>query len=320
MKRKQRYIILSFLFACLLLSLHIARENSKERIQHEVNQAFKAAVETDYVVRLEQFRYNNRSGAPEEIRRYITAPAFDRKIKRYTLRTKHTKTVYTFKDSVNERWAKRLLNETILAKWQPADAEKLNEIFRYELEERKIYGKTGVIYTHGKTKQYSREKLPTDAGCITPHYQIDLTGNVRTQAWVNYTPLTLLHYADSTFFWFLALLLAGGSLCLFYTRRKEIPAPEGIFIDTDKQELCIDGIRCAIPRLDLYLLHLFLENKGQCVSRETIKSQFWATDSNADEKIDTHIKILRKILRDFPKYRLVTVRGRGYYLDIDRRT
>ena len=50
------------------------------------------------------------------------------------------------------------------------------------------------------------------------------------------------------------------------------------------------------------------------MAREEIKQRFWEKDENADEKIDTHIKMLRKILRDFPEHRIVTVRGRGYYL------
>lgn len=86
----------------------------------------------------------------------------------------------------------------------------------------------------------------------------------------------------------------------------------------EKQELIIDGILCPLPKLDLALFCLLLRKKGRCVSRGEIKQRFWKTDTNADEKIDTHIKILRKHLKGFPEYRIVTVRGQGYYLSVKK--
>ena len=86
----------------------------------------------------------------------------------------------------------------------------------------------------------------------------------------------------------------------------DAPTPEaeetekGILIDLEKQTL-----------------H---ERKGECVTREEIKQRFWNTDDNASEKIDTHIKTIRKILKDFPGYQVMTVRGKGYYLYEERNT
>lgn len=37
---------------------------------------------------------------------------------------------------------------------------------------------------------------------------------------------------------------------------------------------------------------------------------------NANEKIDAHIKSIRKVLKEFQEYKLITVRGKGYYLRI----
>jgi DNA-binding winged helix-turn-helix (wHTH) protein len=70
-----------------------------------------------------------------------------------------------------------------------------------------------------------------------------------------------------------------------------------------------------MPKLDLALLEMLYERKGECVTREEIKQQFWPTDANASEKIDTHIKTIRKTLKDFPQYQVVNVRGKGYYLE-----
>ena len=36
----------------------------------------------------------------------------------------------------------------------------------------------------------------------------------------------------------------------------------------------------------------------------------------ANEKIDAHIKSIRKVLKEFQEYKLITVRGKGYYLRI----
>ena len=105
---------------------------------------------------------------------------------------------------------------------------------------------------------------------------------------------------------------------LFPGCRKLLPQVlpvQGIDIDLDKQSLRIDGSPCTIQKLDLALLDILHRNMGQCVAREQIKQAFWPTDDNANEKIDTHIKTIRKVLRDFPRYRLVTVRGKGYYLE-----
>ena len=62
---------------------------------------------------------------------------------------------------------------------------------------------------------------------------------------------------------------------------------------------------------------IYCERQGKCLTREEIKQEFWPKDVNAGEKIDTHIKTIRKILKDFPRYQVVTVRGKGYYWKVD---
>ena len=96
---------------------------------------------------------------------------------------------------------------------------------------------------------------------------------------------------------------------------EEVLVPEGMSIDLEKNELVIEGVSCAIPKLDLGILAMLYERKGECVTREEIKQRFWPNEDNAGEKIDTHIKLIRKILKDYPQYQVVTVRGKGYYLD-----
>lgn len=73
-------------------------------------------------------------------------------------------------------------------------------------------------------------------------------------------------------------------------------------------------MQCAISSLDLQLLYLLWEKKGECVNREDLKTACWPHDPQADEKLDAHIQTIRKVLQDFPDYRISTARGRGYYL------
>lgn len=317
MKRRGLYIVTALLLAALALTLRISLQNGEKRIREDADRAFKTAVERHYTERIERFRYADHRVLSPDVERYASVPAFDRKIKNYTLHTPKGKMVYTFRDSLSETKAKRLLNEYILAGTNPVNPDKLNALFQEQLALLKIDGKTGTVYRNGKMRRCSRDSLPPSSAYFTPLYALDITGEVKAQAWVDYGFLTVWRHVDSTFYWFLSMIAAGvgGYLYIWRLRRRE-RSVRGIVIDLGKQELYVDGVQCAIPKLDLALLNLLLERKGECVSREEIKRCFWEKDENADEKIDTHIKMLRKILRDFPEHRIVTVRGRGYYLVI----
>ena len=96
----------------------------------------------------------------------------------------------------------------------------------------------------------------------------------------------------------------------------EVDAEKGLRIDVEKKELWIDGKSCSIAPLDLALLQMLYERQGEHVTREEIKQRFWPMDDNAGEKIDSHIKTIRRILKDYPQYQIVTVRGIGYYFSV----
>ena len=154
----------------------------------------------------------------------------------------------------------------------------------------------------------------------TPRQVLDITGKIKVQAWADYSLGTLWAHLDPVVYIFLLLLV--GVLMWIWPRRKpqleevgEEQPVEELLIDLEKNELSVDGVPCVIAKLDLALLALLYERQGECVSREEIKQQFWPLDDNADEKIHAHIKTIRKILKDFPRYQLVTVRGKGYYLE-----
>ena len=99
----------------------------------------------------------------------------------------------------------------------------------------KIDGKTGTVYRSGKAKRCSRDSLPPSSAYFTPLYTLDITGEIKAQAWVDYGFHTVWRHVDSTFYWFLLLVAAGvtGYLYVCRMRRRERPV-RGIAIDLDK--------------------------------------------------------------------------------------
>ena len=308
MKQEKLYAF-AILCAVLTVTLCFSIWMGEQRIRKETNRALREAATQHYAERVEVFQHFSAPELNPYFEYYVTAPVYQRKIKTYELRTWKDATVFVFKDSVDETKARRLLNEHILAKANPINADKLNTIFCAQLSQRNIGGTTGTMYYHKKETQYSHNAIPEHAAYLTPIYPLDITGDIKVQGWVKYDLITLLRYIDKTFYLTLLLASIGMSLWL-YLRKKRKAAASGpdIIINKNKQELC------TATRLDIELFSLLAERKGECVSREEIKQHFWSSDLNADEKIDTHIKTLRKALKDFPAYQIVTVRGRGYYL------
>lgn len=280
MKPKHLYIIaISWLVLTVVFCFSLTK--GEQSIRQEINRAFREAIDRHYAERVEIFQRFHTPDVNPYAEYYITAPICGRKIKSYELRTWNSTTLFVFKDSTDETKARRLLNEHILAQANPIDADKLNTLLQARLASEGI------------------------------------TGNIKAQAWADYDSLTSVRHIDNTFYYtliFLTLIYIGMGM---YRKRMHTATvcDQGIFIDKNKRELRIDGIPRTIARLDLELFSLLWEKKGRCVSREEIKRRFWQTDLNADEKIDTHIKNLRKALKPFPSYRIVTVRGKGYYLN-----
>ena len=314
MKQEKIYAF-AILCAVLAVTLCFSIWMGEQRIRKETNRALREAATQHYAERVEILQHFSTPELSPYFEYYVTAPVYKRKIKSYELRTWKDATVFVFKDSVDETKARRLLNEHILAKANPINIDKLNTIFRAQLSQWNIGGATGTIYYHKKETQYSHNAMPEHAAYLTPVYPLDITGDIKVQGWVRYDLITLLRYIDKTFYLTLLLASIGMGLWLYLRKkRKAITSEPDIIINKNKQELVINGIRCTATRLDIELFSLLAERKGECVSREEIKQHFWSTDLNADEKIDTHIKTLRKALKDFPAYQIVTVRGRGYYL------
>ena len=317
MKRsKTHIIILTAIIAAIIFTLYIAFHNSKERIKNEINYAFKEAITKDYNDRLAYISYYHPEPTNWDIKMYALAPVLDRKVKEYTIRTKKGKTIYTFKDSLNEQIAKPLLNQYILSQLKPIKANELNSVFQTILPSHNVTGTSGTTYYNKQALQYSNNDsiIPPSAHC-TPRYTLDIAQDIRVQAWVDYNLATILKHIDNTIFWIVGQFIIVAAILIFYRKEKTSQTTfHQMLIDLEKQELSIDGTPCNIQKLDLTLLNILYQKTGLCISRDEIKQTFWPTDDNANEKIDAHIKAIRKVLKDFPDYKLVTVRGKGYYL------
>jgi DNA-binding response OmpR family regulator len=180
----------------------------------------------------------------------------------------------------------------------------------------------GVLLLRASKSYWSEADSIVPMGAYSTSRQVlDIAGRLKVQAWADYDTALLLRHLDPVVY-VLLLLMTGMLMWIWPSRKKSVDEMEetteeisqGIWIDLEKQELTIDGVSCSIAKLDLQLLSMLCEQQGECLTREEIKHKFWPTDDNAGEKIDTHIKTIRKMLKDFPRYQVVTVRGKGYYL------
>lgn len=319
MKRTKTHItLLAAIILTILYTVYITFHNSTERVKDKIDHAFKSAITEDYNERLAYISYYHPEPTNWDIKMYTIAPSLHRKVKSYTIRTKQGKTIYTFKDSLDEQTAKHLLNQYILSQLKPIKTDELNAIFKRILSGYNITGKTGIIYYNEHLSQYSsRGSTISPTAYYTPRYTLDITQNIKAQAWADYDFKTILKHTDSTIFWFIGQFMIIACILIFYKKEKNAKdTPALMVIDMEKQVLHIGEKNCNIQKLDLTLLNMLYEKAGVCVSREEIKQSFWPTDDNANEKIDAHIKTIRKILKEFPEFKLVTVRGKGYYLTI----
>jgi len=308
--------------AMLLLSVVLtAFHSSQKRIEATIDDAFKYAVERDFQNRKLYLTRNAVGGIRPEVMDYVLSPSIDRKISSYSFRAKRGILTYQFKDSINEESAKRYLTQHLLEKVHRINPNQVKRLFQERLEEKEIKAKVGILCIRDSLRFWSEaDSIVPKAAYSTPRQTIDIAGKIKVQAWADYSMGTVFVHLDPVAYVFLILLI--GVLMWIWPARKPLEedsekesASDSFSIELEKQVLNIGGVSCVMPKLDLAILAMLYERKGECVTREEIKQQFWPTDSNADEKIDTHIKTIRKILKDYPQYQIMTIRGKGYYLD-----
>lgn len=317
MKKRIHTLLFAAVFFLVCIALcGIGLYYSRTQVHTAINEALREAERLHYDNRLTIFQTDTRLYVDPALKAYLLAPVSNRKIKSYTLQTMEKKTTYVFQDSLPEATARKLLNEYLLDDIQPLNVEKINQLFQEQLAKRHISGMAGVFYTHAQTRTKTRAGiLPSASAYRTPVYQLDLAHNLQLQGWTDYDLPTLLRHVPAACYGALCLVWIVGGIYLYFQRKKQHrESAKGLYIDLTHQVLLIDGIQCGITRLDLQILRLLWEKQGECVNRETVTSVCWPDDTQADEKLEAHIQSIRKVLQDFPDYRIVTVKGRGYYL------
>ncbi|MFD1990459.1 response regulator transcription factor [Paenibacillus nicotianae] len=74
-----------------------------------------------------------------------------------------------------------------------------------------------------------------------------------------------------------------------------------------------------LPLKEFELLYKLAELPGQVYTREQLIDQVWGINYSGDDRtIDVHIKRLRERFADVPDFRIETVRGLGYRLEVQK--
>lgn len=93
---------------------------------------------------------------------------------------------------------------------------------------------------------------------------------------------------------------------------KEIFRLDGLCVDITARVVTINDKAINMTPKEYALLFYFIKNKGIALTRETLIRDVWGYDFYGDDRtLDTHIKLLRKSLREYSRL-IVTLRGVGY--------
>lgn len=115
-------------------------------------------------------------------------------------------------------------------------------------------------------------------------------------------------------------LLARVKAVLKRTRSKVTKQVQaGPFIlDRNSYKITTDSESYSIPLKEFELLYKLAVTPGQVYTREQLIDAIWGLDYVGDNRtIDVHIKRLRERFSAYPSFRIETVRGLGYRLEVD---
>ncbi|MEF9968754.1 MAG: winged helix-turn-helix domain-containing protein, partial [Longicatena sp.] len=93
---------------------------------------------------------------------------------------------------------------------------------------------------------------------------------------------------------------------------KETYEYKGLKIDFSARKVFIKDEEIEMSPKEYVLLFYFVRNTGLALTREQLIHDVWGYDFYGDDRtLDTHIKLLRKSLREYNTM-IVTLRGVGY--------
>lgn len=87
---------------------------------------------------------------------------------------------------------------------------------------------------------------------------------------------------------------------------------DGFKINFDARTVSLDDEIVQLSPKEFELLQYLVKNRGIALTREKLLQNVWGYDFFGDDRtLDTHIKLLRKNLKEYSRY-IVTIRGVGY--------
>ncbi len=92
-----------------------------------------------------------------------------------------------------------------------------------------------------------------------------------------------------------------------------------VIFDGDKYEIRYQEEIIHLPLKQFELAFELAKNPNQIFTREQLIEKIWGMDYDGfDRTVDVHIKRVRENLGHLPGFKVVTVRGLGYKIEVDR--
>ena len=316
MKRKMKSALkkhMMYIVPAICVGIILTIDSGKENIAKLMNEALKEAITIDFHRRINK-----------EIK--AMGKPIGRKIIKMKITGEKGSGIIEFKDSIEEYLAKQLAAQYILAQIHPVVPNDLNTIFNEELKRRGVSCPTGIIYQHNDRTKYSgQDSITLKKAIITPPVVLDIKNTVKVQAWADCDRMTLIRHTNKKNLGYVIFSFIASAFVLFYKGKKKdtetilSPSP-GIRIDENEHKIYIDSKECVTTKAQFLILALLVREPGCFVTREQIAQTLWPKESETvdtillNNRIDGHINGLRKTLHEFPEYKLVTVKGKGYHL------
>jgi len=102
-------------------------------------------------------------------------------------------------------------------------------------------------------------------------------------------------------------------------RQEDVLEIADLQVDVPKRRIVRAGVRIALTNKEFNLLHFFMLNQGQVLSRSLIASRVWDMNFDSDTNVvDVAVRRLRqKIDEPFPQRLIHTVHGVGYRCEVE---
>ena len=309
--------LIVFLLTALCCATAFSFSSGKGQLQEIMDNALEQAVETDLQRRL-----------CEEKLVSIGSP-MNRKIKEVKVTSGQGKELFILKDSMEQYLADKLANQYILSSIHPIQPEKLNRLVQEELRKQHIQCPTAVIYRKGRDerKESPAEFSAFDVVLTSEADSLDIKGEMSVQLKTG-CPLPLIAgQSPASSRWGVGVLLTVTVLTAFFFPRHtsyrisqcEPTRDNRMVLKRDNFCLCIAEQQRDLTEMQFYLLEALCRHSHHTVTRQEIASRLWQKEQAEDvsiynNRIDSHIASLRKLLADFPDYRIETVKRIGYRL------